>query len=234
MAGGEGREGGLSRMALDRRTYPQHPPFSSMADFSREELLWESGIALVAGIDEAGRGPLAGPVMAAAVVLPREFHLPGLTDSKKLSARRRREFFQVITGTPGVDFAVASASVEEIDTLNILKATHLAMRRAVGALRVSPGHALIDGLPVRDFPIGHTALVKGDSISLSIAAASVLAKVTRDEEMLAFDRQFPEYQFASHQGYGTAVHLELLRRHGPCPAHRRSFSPVAQTTFAFV
>lgn len=204
-----------------------------MADFSHEQRLWERGLKLVAGVDEAGRGPLAGPVFAAAVILPRDFTLPGLDDSKKLTAAKRKEFFQILTSSESVSFAVASASVEEIDHLNILRATHLAMRRAIAQLTPPPEHALIDGLPVRPFPLPQTALVKGDSLSLSIAAASILAKVSRDQTMLVLDQKYPEYQFARHQGYGTALHLELLRRHGPCPAHRRSFSPVAQTTFAF-
>jgi ribonuclease HII len=205
-----------------------------MADFHYEDILHRQGVTLVAGIDEAGRGPLAGPVVAAAVILPRPFQLPGLTDSKKLSARRRQEFDRILRTLPGVIFHLGQASVEEIDRLNILRATHLAMRRAVEGLSRKPEHVLIDGLPVSPFPLPQTALVKGDSLSLSIAAASILAKVARDEVMLALDRKFPQYGFASHQGYGTAQHLASLRHHGPCPAHRRSFSPVAQTSFDFV
>ncbi len=185
------------------------------------------------GIDEAGRGPLAGPVCAAAVILPSGFSLPGLTDSKKLSPPRRRELFQRLQSDPAVQSAIAYASVEEIDRLNILRATHLAMRRALEALPERPDHALIDGLPVQPFPIPQTALVKGDALSLSIAAASVLAKVSRDKEMLALDQLYPEYEFSRHQGYGTTRHLQLLRQLGPSPVHRRSFAPVAQTTFAF-
>ena len=201
-----------------------------MPDLTRETHLLSTGITRIAGIDEAGRGPLAGPVAAAAVILPPHFELPGLNDSKKLSAAKREALFEIITRHPDIHWSVATASVEEIDTLNILRATHLAMRRAAQALAPPPAHCLIDGLPVRDFPIPHTAIVKGDSLSLSIAAASILAKVSRDRILRDIDREFPHYGFAQHQGYGTAQHMEALRVHGPCRHHRRSFQPVAQLT----
>ena len=204
-----------------------------MPDLSRETRLLASGLTRIAGIDEAGRGPLAGPVAAAAVVLPPHFQLSGLNDSKKLSAARREALFETITRHPGIQWSVATASVEEIDTLNILRATHLAMRRAAQALWPLPDHCLIDGLPVRDFPFPHTAIVKGDSLSLSIAAASILAKVSRDRILGDIDREFPQYSFAQHQGYGTAQHMEALRVHGPCRHHRRSFQPVAQLSLSF-
>jgi len=201
-----------------------------MPDLSREARLLATGITRIAGIDEAGRGPLAGPVAAAAVVLPPHFQLSGLNDSKKLTAAKREALFEAITGHPYIHWSVATASVEEIDALNILRATHLAMRRAAQALTPPPAHCLIDGLPVRDFPIPHTAIIKGDSLSLSIAAASILAKVSRDRILRDIDREFPQYSFAQHQGYGTAQHMEALRVHGPCRHHRRSFQPVAQLT----
>ncbi|MBU3665952.1 MAG: ribonuclease HII [Chthoniobacterales bacterium] len=201
-------------------------------DLSRERLLQARGFATVAGVDEAGRGPLAGSVVAAAVVLPGDFALDGLTDSKKLSPPKREKLFTAITATVEVAWAVGEASAAEIDDLNILRATHLAMARAVDALPRKPDHALVDGLPVRGLPVEHTALVGGDSLSLSIAAASIIAKVTRDRAMELLDAQFPQYGFARHKGYGVREHLEALREHGPCPAHRRSFAPVARAQAA--
>jgi ribonuclease HII len=199
-----------------------------MPDFSLENALRACGLAIIAGVDEAGRGPLAGPVAAAAVILPAAFRDPGLDDSKKLSAKKREALYHILTDDPRVKWAVALASAAEIDTLNILRATHLAMRRAVAGLGVVPDHCLIDGLPVRGFPWPHEGIVKGDGRSLSIAAASILAKVTRDRLLRAIDAEFPLYGFAKHQGYGTKQHLEALRIHGPCCHHRRSFEPVAQ------
>ena len=198
-------------------------------DFSRERALRARGFLLVAGVDEAGRGPLAGPVVAAAVILPEDFALDGLTDSKKVSAPKREKIYAILTATAEILWAVAEASVEEIDRLNILRATHLAMARAVQGLPSKPDHALVDGLPVRGLPIDHTAVVEGDTLSLSIAAASIIAKVTRDRLMVELDTRFPQYGFARHKGYGVREHLEALRKHGPCPAHRRTFAPVAQT-----
>lgn len=199
-----------------------------MPDFSLEDALHARGLTRVVGVDEAGRGPLAGPVAAAAVILPRGFRDPGLDDSKKLSAKKREALYQILTGDPRVRWAVALASPTEIDTLNILRATHLAMRRAVEQLGVVPDHCLVDGLPVRGFAWPHDGIVKGDGRSLSIAAASILAKVTRDRLLRDIDAEFPLYGFAKHQGYGTKQHLEALRIHGPCCHHRRSFEPVAQ------
>ncbi|MES2659212.1 MAG: ribonuclease HII [Verrucomicrobiota bacterium] len=199
-----------------------------MPDLSLEIALQARGFFKIAGIDEAGRGPLAGPVSAAAVILPEGFTCDGLDDSKKISARKRESLYQTLTADPRILWAVATADREEIDRLNILRATHLAMRRAVEALSEIPSHCLIDGLPVRNFPFPHDGIVKGDGLSLSIAAASIIAKVTRDRIMLAIDREFPQFGFAKHQGYGTKAHLEALRTHGPCCHHRRSFQPVAQ------
>jgi ribonuclease HII len=197
-------------------------------DLSFEKALLARGLRHIAGVDEAGRGPLAGPVAAAAVILPRGFVCAGLDDSKKLSATRREQLYDVLTTTAGVVWAVATADRDEIDRLNILRATHLAMRRAVESLDPQPEHCLIDGLPVRGFPYPHDAIVKGDGRALSIAAASIIAKVTRDHIMRDLDREFPQFGFAKHQGYGTKMHLEALRIHGPCCHHRRSFQPVAQ------
>jgi ribonuclease HII len=199
-----------------------------MPDLSLEIALQKRGLLHIAGIDEAGRGPLAGPVMAAAVILPKGFACPGLDDSKKLSPATRKLLFLQLTTDPRVLWRVAAADREEIDRLNILRATHLAMRRAVESFSQAPHHCLIDGLPVRDFPFPYDAIVKGDGLSLSIAAASIIAKVTRDRIMSEIDREFPQFGFSSHQGYGTPGHLEALRVHGPCRHHRLSFQPVAQ------
>ena len=204
-----------------------------MPDFAFETALHARGLKRIAGVDEAGRGPLAGPVAAAAVILPRGFSCPGLDDSKKLTAKRREALFEFITTHTEVIWAVAMASPEEIDQINILRATHLAMRRAVDSLSPAPDHCLIDGLPVKGFHLPHDGIVKGDGLSLSIAAASIIAKVTRDRLMREIDVEFPQFGFARHQGYGTKEHLEALRIHGPCRHHRRSFQPVAQLTLPF-
>ena len=196
-------------------------------DLTRECALRARGFFSVAGLDEAGRGPLAGPVVAAAVILPENYTLTGLDDSKKLSAARREKLFASLASDPRVIWATGTADVAEIDRLNILRATHLAMARAVKGLPRKPHHALVDGLPVRGLPVSHTALVGGDALSLSIAAASIMAKVTRDRHMVGLDERFPQYGFARHKGYGVREHLEALQRHGPCPIHRRSFAPVA-------
>ena len=187
-----------------------------------------SGYSIIAGIDEAGRGPLAGSVFASVVVLPRGFIPQGINDSKKLTPRVRERLHQQLTSEPDVLWAVAKKSAAEIDRLNILRATHAAMRAAWELLEPRPDHVLIDGLPVPQFPCPQTALVGGDAISLSIAASSIIAKVERDREMEKMDRLYPEYGFAKHKGYPTAEHFAKLRLHGPCPIHRRSFAPVAQ------
>lgn len=197
-----------------------------------EKSLRNQGFKAIAGIDEAGRGPLAGPVFAAAVILPDNFYLPGLNDSKKLTVAARERLATQIRSSPDVFYCVAYASVEEIDKLNILRATHLAMQRALRGLPITPDHAIIDGLPVDGLGVPHTAVVGGDGKSLSIAAASILAKVARDAEMLSLAKQYPQYAFEKHKGYGTRLHLEKLRQHGPSPVHRKTFAPVAQAARA--
>ena len=201
-----------------------------------EHTFWDKDpSAVLAGVDEVGRGPLAGPVYASAVVIASadadsflEGPLAGLTDSKKLTEAKREHFHGLLHALPGVRIGIGSASVAEIDSLNILRATHLAMRRAVLDLGdPPPGHVLVDGLPVRGLPCPSTAIVKGDAQSLLIAAASVVAKVTRDHLMAELDARYPGYGFAANKGYGTAEHLEALRRLGVSPVHRRSFAPVA-------
>jgi len=202
-------------------------------DFTRERALRARGFLFVAGVDEAGRGPLAGPVVAAAVILPDDCAIEGLNDSKKLTTEKREHFHATLSVRADIHWGIGQADVAEIDRLNILRATHLAMARAVEALPRKPDHALVDGLPVRGLPVPHTALVAGDTLSLSIAAASIIAKVTRDRLMTALDAEYPQYGFARHKGYGVREHLQALRNHGPCPVHRRSFQPVAQTQVAF-
>jgi ribonuclease HII len=197
-------------------------------NLAHEDSLRARGLHFIAGIDEAGRGPLAGPVVAAAVILPAGFTHDVLNDSKQLTERRRERIYEELTASTDIRIAFAIVEPEEIDRINILRATHEAMRRA--ARQLTPDHVLIDGLPVRDFPFPQTALVGGDALSYSIAAASIIAKVTRDRIMLELDSRHPAYGFAKHKGYGTPQHLTALRQHGPCPIHRRSFLPVQQAT----
>jgi ribonuclease HII len=191
-------------------------------------LMWDTP-GLVAGVDEAGRGPLAGPVVAAAVILDDLNPIEGLADSKKLTALRREKLYDEIRAK-ALCCCIAEASVEEIDRLNILQATLLAMRRAVEGLRLKPAKVLVDGnhLPVLD--VLAEAIVKGDAKVPAISAASILAKVHRDRWCVEVDREFPQYGFAAHKGYGTAEHLAALRAHGACPQHRRSFAPVAEVS----
>ena len=187
-----------------------------------EHACYDEGYDIVCGVDEAGRGPLAGPVCAAAVILPRDLQIEGLNDSKKLTDKRRRALFDVITAQ-AVSYGIAFASEQEIDEINILQATFLAMRRALDQLSVRPAIALIDGNRETDFGLPVRTIVKGDSLSANITAASVLAKVTRDDFMLEQAQRYPQYGFDVHKGYGTRAHYEALRQHGPCPIHRRSF-----------
>jgi len=203
--------------------------------FRHENRLRSLGIVRIVGIDEAGRGALAGPVVAAATILPERFRLRRLKlkDSKQLSAERREEIYACLTSRADVVWAVGVVDNLEIDRINILRASHQAMRLAVAGLTMVAEHALIDGLPVFPFPLPQTAIVDGDCLSFSIAAASVIAKVTRDRLMREFCARFPQYCFSQHKGYGTELHLQKLHEHGPCPIHRRSFEPVAQPLFAF-
>jgi ribonuclease HII len=189
-------------------------------------LSWETP-GLVAGVDEAGRGPLAGPVVAAAVILDDRNPIRGLADSKVLTARRREQLFDEIRAK-ALCCSVAEASVDEIDTLNILQATLLAMRRAVEGLRLKPALVLVDGNRLPTISMRAEAIVKGDSKIAAISAASILAKVTRDRWCAELDLQYPQYGFAGHKGYGTAEHLQALQVHGACPQHRKTFSPVAK------
>ena len=200
--------------------------------FRYEKKLRAIGVAHIAGIDEAGRGALAGPVVAAAVVLPEKFRHRRLNDSKQLAPELREQIYSELISDPQVRWTVGIVDSVEIDRINILRASHRAMRLAVEALIEPPDHVLIDGLPVIPFPLPQTAIIEGDCISLSIAAASVIAKVTRDRMMRDFCAHFPQYCFGQHKGYGTELHLLKLHEFGPCPIHRRSFEPVAQPLLA--
>ncbi len=197
-------------------------------DMSAELAAYAADCKCVCGIDEAGRGPLAGPVVTAAVVLPQGYELPGLNDSKKLTAKRREALYEQLMADERVLKCVAEATVAEIDEYNILRATHMAMARAAQGLPVVPDMCLIDGLAVPNFPLPSQNMVKGDARCLSIAAASVLAKVTRDRYMVQLAERFPQYGFERHAGYGTKAHLQAIQQYGITEHHRRSFAPVAQ------
>lgn len=183
---------------------------------------FEKGIRIICGVDEAGRGPLAGPVCAAAVILPPNLEIPGLNDSKKLTDKRRRELFPIIK-EQALAYGIGFASHEEIDQINILQATYLAMERAIAQLSIKPELALIDGNRAKDFGIPVQTVVKGDSLSASIAAASILAKVSRDDLMTQAAQDYPQYQFDIHKGYGTKAHYQALTEYGPSPIHRMTF-----------
>ena len=194
-----------------------------MPDYSYEKAAETSGFKLICGVDEAGRGPLAGPVCAAAVILPQDLEIEGLNDSKKLSEKTREQLIDIIT-EKAIAYCVAYGTLEEIEEKNILQATFLAMNRAIEGLEQKADFALIDGnkIPV-GIKIPAAAIVKGDAKSMSIAAASILAKVSRDRVLMEYDKKYPEYQFAKHKGYGTKLHTALIKEYGPCELHRLSF-----------
>ena len=193
-----------------------------MLEYTIEQSLIEKGYTYVCGVDEAGRGPLCGPVVAAACILPIGLYLEELNDSKKLTAKKREALFDKIIEN-AIAYCIAEASVEEIDELNILEADMLAMRRAVEGLSVKADYALIDGNISHGFPVPTMTVIHGDAISPSIAAASILAKVTRDRMCIDMDKQYPEYGIAKHKGYGTKAHMDALRKYGPTPIHRKKF-----------
>ena len=195
---------------------------SNMDMFYFESQLKEKGFHFICGVDEAGRGPLAGPVCAAAVILPDNVNIPGLNDSKKLSDKRRREMYPLIK-EQAIAYSIAYASEEEIDSINILQATFLAMQRAIDGLHPKADFALIDGNRKKEFGLPVETIVGGDGLSASIAAASILAKVSRDDYMLELAKQYPQYNFDVHKGYGTKVHYEALAQFGPSKVHRMSF-----------
>ncbi len=198
-----------------------------------EKEAWTSGFLRLAGIDEAGRGPLAGPVVAAAVIFDPDYiqaeldsTFANLTDSKVMTESRREEYFKLLTESNSATIGIGIIEADEIDQINILKATHKAM--ALAATQINPQFALVDGLPVKGLPCESRSIVKGDVLSISISAASIIAKVTRDRILIELDVQHPEYGFASHKGYGTRRHLEALRKHGAISAHRKTFRPAAE------
>lgn len=208
-----------------------------MPDFQYEDAARALGKTAICGIDEAGRGPLAGPVSVAAVILPDNFFCEGLNDSKKLSAKKRDILYRQLVNDPHVKWAQVFADAAEIDRTNILRATHNSMAAAVTALQekyqIAVDFCLIDGLTVPKFPYPQQSIVKGDGKSLSIAAASIIAKVARDEVMLGYAKEFPEYGFDAHMGYGTKAHLLALSTYGPCRIHRRTFQPISQLSLPF-
>ena len=194
-----------------------------IGEMLRHEMrLWDNGIRFVAGVDEAGRGPLAGPVVAAAVVFPRDIFIAGIDDSKKLSPDKREALFKIIQNE-ALAVAAGTVSEKEIDRMNILQASYKAMRMAIGSLSIRPGHILVDGRPLPEKFYPQTPIVGGDRKSYSIAAASIVAKVTRDRLMIAYDEVYPQYGFARHKGYGTKQHIEAIRAYGPCEIHRKTF-----------
>lgn len=193
-----------------------------MPDYSIENSYNEQGYKIVCGVDEAGRGPLCGPVVAAACILPDGLYIEGLNDSKKLTEKKREKLFDIIKEN-AIAYSIAEASVAEIDELNILEADLLAMRRAIDGLSIKPDLALIDGNIARDFNIPAVPVIKGDALSMNVAAASVLAKVTRDRMCIELDREYPMYGIAKHKGYGTKQHMDALRTYGPSPIHRKQF-----------
>lgn len=205
---------------------PKRTPEEESARFelllSREKELYAEGFSAVAGIDEAGRGPLAGAVYAAAVILPPDIFIPCLDDSKKLSEKKRDELFDIIC-TNAVSYSIAFATEAEIDDMNILNATHLAMWRAADGLNPPPDYCIVDGNSIRGLSFAHETMVKGDAKSASVAAASILAKVSRDRYITELAELYPQYSFDKHKGYGTKLHIDALHKYGPCPIHRKSF-----------
>ncbi len=198
-------------------------------ELKRQEEMWlfekemnENGYTLVCGIDEAGRGPLAGPVYAACVILPKDCVINGINDSKKLSEKKREMLFDEIT-QKALAYNIASVDEKIIDEINILNATHLAMNNALEGMKIKPDFALIDGNSIKNMKTPHQTIVKGDAKSISIAAASILAKVARDRYIVEISEKYPEYEFAKHKGYGTKLHTDLLKQYGPCEIHRRTF-----------
>lgn len=190
-----------------------------------EKDLYKNGVKLIAGVDEVGRGPLVGPVVAAAVILPINYHLDGLNDSKKLTEKKRERFYDVLM-QEAIAIGIGEASAKEIDEINIYQASKLAMMRALKNLKIKPEHVLVDAMPLKEIDIPSTSIIHGDALSLSIAAASVIAKVTRDRMMIELDKKYPEYGFAQHKGYPTKKHLEVLQKYGVLDNYRFTYGPV--------
>lgn len=190
-----------------------------------EKALYKNGVKLIAGVDEVGRGPLVGPVVAAAVILPINYHLDGLNDSKKLTEKKRERFYDILM-QEAVAIGIGEASAKEIDEINIYQASKLAMMRALKNLKIKPEHVLVDAMPLKEIDIPSTSIIHGDALSLSIAAASVIAKVTRDRMMIELDKKYPKYGFAQHKGYPTKKHLEVLQKYGVLDNYRFTYGPV--------
>lgn len=190
-----------------------------------EKALYKNGVKLIAGVDEVGRGPLVGPVVAAAVILPINYHLDGLNDSKKLTEKKRERFYDILM-QEAIAIGIGEASAKEIDEINIYQASKLAMMRALKNLKIKPEHVLVDAMPLKEIDIPSTSIIHGDALSLSIAAASVIAKVTRDRMMIELDKKYPEYGFAQHKGYPTKKHLEVLQKYGVLDNYRFTYGPV--------
>lgn len=195
--------------------------------YKYEEELYDSNYKLVCGIDEAGRGPLAGPIVVAACILPAFTKIEGINDSKKLSEKKRKELFKIIK-KEAIDYSIVFVSEKEVDKLNVYQATKKGMLEAVNKLKSKPDYVLIDAMPLNELEMKHLSLVHGDALSASIAAASILAKVTRDEYMEKMDFKYPNYGFKKHKGYCTKAHIEALEKYGPCKIHRKTFSPVSK------
>lgn len=190
-----------------------------------EKALYKNGVNLIAGVDEVGRGPLVGPVVAAAVILPINYHLDGLNDSKKLTEKKRERFYDILM-QEAIAIGIGEASAKEIDEINIYQASKLAMMRALKNLKIKPEHVLVDAMPLKEIDTPSTSIIHGDALSLSIAAASVIAKVTRDRMMIELDKKYPEYGFAQHKGYPTKKHLEVLQKYGVLDNYRFTYGPV--------
>ena len=190
-----------------------------------EKDLYKNGVNFIAGVDEVGRGPLVGPVVAAAVILPINYHLDGLNDSKKLTEKKRERFYDILM-QEAIAIGIGEASAKEIDEINIYQASKLAMMRALKNLKIKPEHVLVDAMPLKEIDIPSTSIIHGDALSLSIAAASVIAKVTRDRMMIELDKKYPEYGFAQHKGYPTKKHLEVLQKYGVLNNYRFTYGPV--------
>ncbi|MEW6609951.1 MAG: ribonuclease HII [bacterium] len=190
-----------------------------------EEEASSLGYELIGGIDEVGRGPLAGPVVAAVAILPKEIKIPGINDSKKLSPKQRERLFKTISDVV-IDWGIGIVNEEIIDEINILRATHLAMKKAIDSLKSKPHFLLVDGLKIPSIDIPQKPIIRGDQLSISIQSASILAKVIRDRMMIEYDKEFPQYGFAKHKGYGTSLHIESIKKYGICPIHRKSFEPI--------
>lgn len=194
--------------------------------YKYEENLYDLGYHNICGIDEAGRGPLAGPICVAACILPPFLRIEGINDSKQLSAKKREELYKIIIDK-SIAYNIVFVSVEDVDTLNIYQATKKGMLEAVNGLKVKPDFVLIDAMPLHELEMSHNSIIHGDALSASVAAASILAKVTRDHFMEKMDIKYPNYGFSRHKGYGTKAHMEALRKYGPCPIHRKTFYPVS-------